>query len=61
MNILYDLLVSECGQSTTEYMVYMVLSVILSLIFFLFVPEFSDGFNVLLSRILGGHYILTVW
>lgn len=54
--VMTRLLRSESGQSATEYMLYLVLAVTLSMIGFLVVPYFSEGFNILLSRILGGGY-----
>lgn len=59
--ILAKLLRSESGQSATEYMLFLVLAVTLALIGFLVVPYFSEGFNVLLSRILGGGYYGSVY
>jgi hypothetical protein len=52
-------LCSESGQGATEYMLFLVLSVTLSMIGFLLVPGFTEGFNQLLSRILGGSYYLS--
>ncbi len=50
---------SKGGQATTEYMLFLVLSITLSMIGFLIVPHFAEGFNFLLERILGGSYYLS--
>jgi hypothetical protein len=47
---------SQKGQSTSEYMVLMVLAVTLCFIGFLLVPYFAKGFDHVLSRILAGNY-----
>jgi hypothetical protein len=59
--LLKTVICSERGQSATEYMLFLVFSITLSLIGFLLVPYFTDGFNDLLSRILGSSYYLSVY
>ena len=56
---LIRIICSQDGQSATEYMFLLVLSITLSMIGFLLVPYFAEGFNDLLSRILGGNYYLS--
>ncbi|WP_028582019.1 hypothetical protein [Desulfogranum japonicum] len=53
------LMTDESGQGATEYMVFLVFAITLCFIGFLFVPYFTDGFDVLLSRILGSNYYLS--
>ena len=55
------LLRNQSGQSATEYMLFLVLAITLSLIGFLVIPGFTEGFNVLLSRILGSNYYLSTY
>lgn len=58
-SIINKLIRSESGQSATEYMTFLVFSIIIALTGFLIVPYFAEGFNVLLSRILGNNYYLS--
>ncbi len=44
------------GQSTSEYMLLMVLAITLCFIGFLLVPYFARGFDHVLNRILAGNY-----
>ena len=50
------LLCSESGQGAVEYIFVGLLFVTLALIGFVVVPYFSEGFDVLLDRILENNY-----
>ncbi len=47
---------NESGQASVDYMCLVVLAVTLCFIFFMFVPYFADGFDVVLKSVLAGDY-----